>query len=132
MIARGVGVLCATIAARRVGGWSGFLLRTLLGYGFGSFIFAAGTATCSGYGASRGGWRPGPELAVDEASLTRGLLVELARGYSERCLGPLVQGALAANVAAGRLYGGHIDVPVLIQDIVAGQKLDKLTGGRTR
>ena len=53
MIARGVGVLCATIAARRVGGWSGFLLRTLLGYGFGSFIFAAGTATCSGYGASR-------------------------------------------------------------------------------
>ena len=100
MSALGVGVLCATIAARRVGGWSGLLLRTLLGYGFGSFIFAAGTATCSGYGASR--------------------------------LGPLVQGALAANVAAGRLYGGLIDVPVLIQDIVSCEKLDKLAGGRTR
>ena len=100
MIARGVGVLCATIAARHVGGWSGFLLRTLLGYGFGSFIFAAGTATCSGSGASR--------------------------------LGPLVQGALAANVAAGRLYGGLIDVPVLIQNIVAGQELYQLAGGRTR
>ena len=100
MIARGVGVLLATIAARRVGGWSGFLLRTLLGYGFGSFIFAAGTAACSGYGASR--------------------------------LGPLVQGALATGVAAGRLYGALIDVPVLIQDIVPGQKLNKLAGGCTR
>ena len=119
MIARGVGVLCATIAARRVGGWSGFLLRTLLGYGFGSFIFAAGTATCSGYGASRGGWRPGPELAVDEARLARGLLV-------------LVQGALAAGVATGRLYGGLIEIPVLINDIVTGQKLYELTGRRTR
>ena len=132
MIARGVGVLCATIAARRVGGWRGILLRTLLGYGFGSFIFAAGTATCSGYGASRGGWRSGPELAIDEASLTRGLLVELARGYSERCIGPLVQGALAANVAAGSLYGSLIEVPVLINDVVAGQKLYELAGGRTR
>ena len=132
MIARGAGVLCATIAARRVGGWSGLLLRTLLGYGFGSFIFAAGTATCSGCEASRGGWRPGPEFAVDEARLARGLLVELARGYSERWLGPLVQGALAANVAAGRLYGGLIQVPVLINDVVAGQKLDELTGRRTR
>ena len=100
MIARGVGVLCATIAARRVGGWSGLLLRTLLGYGFGSFIFAAGTATCSGYGASR--------------------------------LGPLVQGALAAGVAAGRFYGGLIEIPVLINDVVAGQKLHELTGRRTR
>ena len=100
MSARGVGVLCATIAARRVGGWSGLLLRTLLGYGFGSFIFAAGTATCSGYGASR--------------------------------LGPLVQGALAAGVAAGRLYGGLIEIPVLINDVVAGQKLHELTGGRAR
>ena len=100
MIARGVGVLCATIAARRVGGWRGILLRTLLGYGFGSFIFAAGTATCSGCGASR--------------------------------LGPLVQGALAANVAAGSLYGSLIEVPVLINDVVAGQKLDELTGRRTR
>ena len=100
MIARGVGVLCATIAARRVGGWSGLLLRTLLGYGFGSFIFAAGTATCSGYGASR--------------------------------LGPLVQGARAAGVAAGSLYGGLIEIPVLIKDIVPGQKLNELTGRRTR
>ena len=119
MIARGVGVLCATIAARRVGGWRGILLRTLLGYGFGSFIFAAGTATCSGYGASRGGWSPGPELAVDEARLARGLLV-------------LVKGALTANVAAGSLYGGLIEVPVLINDVVAGQKLYELTGGRAR
>ena len=119
MIARGAGVLCATIAARRVGGWRGILLRTLLGYGFGSFIFAAGTATCSGYGASRGGWRPGPELAVDEARLARGLLV-------------LVQGALAAGVAAGSLYGGLIEIPVLIHDVVAGQKLHELTGGRAR
>ena len=118
MIARGVGVLCATIAARRVGGWSGLLLRTLLGYGFGSFIFAAGTATCSGYGASRAVWA--------ESSMVGPLLQGLFR------LGPVVQGALAANVAAGRLYGGLIDVPVLIQDIVAGQKLDKLAGGRTR
>ena len=47
-------------------------------------------------------------------------------------LGPLVQGALAANVAAGSLYGGLIDVPVLIEDVVAGQKLDKRAGGRTR
>ena len=100
MSALGAGALLATIVARYVGGWSGFLLRTLLGYGFGSFIFAAGTATCSGYGASR--------------------------------LGPLVQGALAASVAAGRLYGGLIDVPVLIEYVVAGQKLDKLTGGRAR
>ena len=100
MIARGVGVLCATIAARHVGGWSGFLLRTLLGYGFGSFIFAAGTATCSGYGASR--------------------------------LGPLVQSALAAYVAACSLYGGLIQVPVLINDVVAGQKLYELARGRTR
>ena len=112
------GGLLATLCVSRVGGWRGFLLRTLLGYGFGSFIFAAGTATCSGYGASRAGRRPGPELAVDEARLARGLLV-------------LVQGALAAGVAAGRLYGGLIDVPVLIQDIVAGQKLDKLAGGCT-
>ena len=100
MIVRGVGVLCATIAVRRVGGWSGLLLRTLLGYGFGSFTFVAGTATCSGYGASR--------------------------------LGPLLQGALAAGVAAGRLYGGRIDVPVLIQNVVSREKLDKLTGGCTR
>ena len=103
MSARGVGVLCATIAARRVGGWSGFLLRTLLGYGFGSFIFAAGTATCSGCEASRAVW-----------------------------LGPLVQGALAAGVAAGSLYGGLIEIPVLINDIVAGQKLDEGSGRRTR
>ena len=53
MIARGAGVLCAIIAARRVDGWSGCLLRTLLGYGFGSFISAVGSATCSGCGASR-------------------------------------------------------------------------------
>ena len=132
MSARGVGVLCVTIAARRVGGWSGFLLRTLLGYGFGSFIFAAGTATCSGCEASRAvwaessviaplvvGWWPGPELAVDEARLARGLLV-------------LVQGALAAGVATGRLYGGLIEIPVLINDVVAGQKLHELTGGRAR
>ena len=131
MIARGVGVLCATIAVRRVGGWSGFLLRTLLGYGFGSFIFAAGTATCSGCEASRAvwaessviaplvGWWPGPEFAVDEARLTRGLLV-------------LVQGALAAGVAAGRLYGGQIDIPVLIKDVVSSQKLYELAGGRAR
>ena len=112
MIARGVGVLCATIAARRVGGWSGCILRTLLGYGFGSFIFAAGTATCSGYGASS--------------------FVEPARRYGERCLGPLVQGALASGVAAGRLYGGLIEIPVLINDVVAGQKLYQLAGGRTR
>ena len=112
MSARGVGVLCATIAARRVGGWRGFLLRTLLGFGFGSFISAAGTATCSGCGASS--------------------LVELAPGYSERWLGPLVQGALASGVAAGRLYGGLIQVPVLINNVVAGQKLDELTGRRTR
>ena len=100
MSALGAGALLATIVARRVGGWSGLLLRTLLGYGFGSFIFAAGTATCSGYGASR--------------------------------LGPLVQGALASGVAAGRLYGGLIEIPVLINDVVAGQKLDELTGRRTR
>jgi len=119
MIALGAGVLCATIAARRVGGWSGLLLRTLLGYGFGSFIFAAGTATCSGCEASRGGWTPGPELAVDEARLARGLLV-------------LVQGALTANVAAGSLYGSLIEVPVLINDVVAGQKLYELARSRTR
>ena len=100
LTARGVGVLCATIAARRVGGWSGLLLRTLLGYGFGSFIFAAGTATCSGYGASR--------------------------------LGPRVQAALAASEAAGSLYGGLIEIPVFIEDVVAGQKLHELAGGRTR
>ena len=64
------------------------------------FIFAAGSATCSGYGASR--------------------------------LGPLLQAALAAGVAAGRLYGGQIDIPVLIQDVVPGQKLYELAGGRAR
>ena len=95
-----VGGLLATIVARRVGGWRGVLLRTLLGYGFGSFIFAAGTATCSGYGASR--------------------------------LGPLVQGARAAGVAAGSLYGGLIEIPVLINDVVSRQKLHELTGGRAR
>ena len=124
MSAIGAGVLCATIAARRVGGGSGLLLRTLLGYGFGSFISAGGRATISGCGASRRGWRPGPEFAVDELRpLARSRLVGV---------GPRVQGALAAGGAAGRLYGGLIDVPVLIQDIVAGQKLDKLTGSRTR
>ena len=100
MIARGAGVLRAIIAVRRVGGWSGFLLRTLLGYGFGSFISAVGSATCSGYGASR--------------------------------LGPLLQAALAAGVAAGRLYGGQVDIPVLIQDVVPSQKLYELAGGRAR
>ena len=124
MSALGVGALLATIVARRVGGWSGLLLRTLLGYGFGSFIFAAGTATCSGYGASRGGWRPGPELAVHTlGSLARGFFVGL---------GPVVQSALASGVATGRLYGGLIQVPVLINDVVAGQKLHELTGGRAR
>ena len=112
------------LVARRVGGWSGCLLRTLLGYGFGSFIFAAGTATCSGYGASRGGWRPGPELAVHT-------LRSLARGFFVG-LGPVVQSALASGVAAGSLYGSLIQVPVLINDVVAGQKLDELTGRRTR
>ena len=100
MIVRGVGGLFAIIAARRVGGWSGFLLRTLLGYGSGSFIFAAGSAICSGYGASR--------------------------------LSPLLQGALAAGVAAGRLYGGQIDIPILVQNVVPGQKLYELAGGRAR
>ena len=100
MSALGAGALLATIVARYVGGWSGFLLRTLLGYGFGSFIFAAGTATCSGYGASR--------------------------------LGPLLQAALAAGIAAGRLYGGQVDIPVLIQDVVPSQKLYELAGGRAR
>ena len=100
MIVRGAGVLCAIIAARRVGGWSGYLLRTLLGYGLGSFIFAGGRATISGCGASR--------------------------------LRPLVQTTLAASVAAGRLYGGRIDVPVLIEDVVPSQKLYELAGGRTR
>ena len=47
-------------------------------------------------------------------------------------LGPLVQGALAANVAACSLYGGLIQVPVLINDVVAGQKLYELARGRTR
>ena len=108
MSALGAGALLATIVARRVGGWSGFLLRTLLGYGFGSFIFAAGTATCSGCEASRAVWA--------ESSV----------------IGPLVQGALATGVAAGRLYGGLIDVPVLIEYVVAGQKLHELTGGRAR
>ena len=100
MSVRGVGVLCAIIAARRVGGWSGCLLRTLLGYGLGSFIFAGGCATISGCGASR--------------------------------LGPLLQAALAAGVAAGRLYGGQVDIPVLIQDVVPSQKLYELAGGRAR
>ena len=100
MSVRGVGVLCAIIAARRVGGWSGYLLRTLLGYGLGSFILAGGCATISGCGASR--------------------------------LGPLVQSALAAYVAACSLYGGLIQVPVLINDVVAGQKLYELARGRTR
>ena len=98
LIVRGAGVLCAIIAARRVGGWSGYLLRTLLGSGLGSFIFAGGCATISGCGASR----------------------------------LLLQGALAAGVVAGRLYGGQIDIPVLIKDIVPSQKLNKLAGGRAR
>ena len=101
LIVRGAGVLCAIIAARRVGGWSGFLLRTLLGYGFGSFISAAGSAICSGCVAFR-------------------------------ALSPLVQTTLAASIAAGSLYGGLIEIPVLINDVVAGQKLDELTGRRTR
>ena len=113
MIARGVGVLCATIAARRVGGWRGILLRTLLGYGVGSFIFAAGTATCSGCEASRGGWRPGPELAVDEARLARGLLVLVQDA--------LANAPLAAGVFARGLYRRFIDVAVLIQNVVAGE-----------
>ena len=98
MIVLGAGALFATIAARRVGGWSGCLLRTLLGYGFGSFIFAVGSATCSGCGASR--------------------------------LSPLVQTTLAASVAAGRLYCRGVDVSMLIQNIVPGQKLYQLAGGR--
>ena len=98
MIARGAGVLLAIIAARRVGGWSGYLLRTLLGYGPGSFIFAGGCATISGCGASR--------------------------------LRPLVQTTIAASVAAGRLYSRWVDIPVLIKNVVAGQKLYQLAGGR--
>ena len=100
MIARGAGVLCAIIAARRVGGWSGYLLRTLLGSGLGSFIFAGGCATISGCGASR--------------------------------LSPLVQTTIAASVAAGSIYRGRVDIPMLIQNVVTGQKLYQLTGSRAR
>ena len=125
MIVRGAGVLCAIIAARRVGGWSGFLLRTLLGFGFGSFISAAGSATCSGYGASRAV----PGIYGDRR---QDLLLGLCQWFPVNGLGPLLQAALAAGVAAGRLYGGQIDIPVLIKNIVPSQKLHKLAGGRAR
>ena len=111
MSALAVGGLVTTLCVRRVGGWRGLLLRTLLAYGFGSFAFASGVATISGYGASRGtDW-----LAIH---------VELARRG-----GPLVQSALAnalltTRVAARALHGTLIQTPVLIQDVVSGQKLN--------
>ena len=115
MSALAVGGLVTTLCVRRVGGWRGLLLRTLLAYGFGSFAFASGVATISGFGASRAlGWADW--LAIH---------IELARR-----VGPLIQGALAANallptrVAARALHGTLIQTPVLIQDVVSGQKLN--------
>ena len=117
MSALAVGGLATTLCVRRVGGWRGLLLRTLLAYGFGSFAFASGVATISGFGASRAlGWADW--LAIH---------VELARRG-----GPLVQGALRASgkallptrVAARALHGILIQTPVRIQDVVSGQKLN--------
>ena len=114
MSALAVGGLVTTLCVRRVGGWRGLLLRTLLAYGFGSFAFASGVATISGFGASRTlGWADWLAIHVE---LTR-------RG------GPLVQGALAnallsTRVAARALHGTLIQTPVLIQDVVSGQKLN--------
>ena len=62
-------------------------------------------------------------LDPEEATKT---LMEL---YAER---PDIQAALAAGIAAGRLYGGQVDIPVLIQDVVPSQKLYELAGGRAR
>ena len=87
MSALAVGGLVTTLCVRRVGGWRGLLLRTLLAYGFGSFAFVGGVATISGYGASRAG----------------------------RWVGPLIQGVLATSVGTGRLYSSGIDIPVLIE-----------------
>ena len=111
MSALAIGGLATTLCVRRIGGWRGLLLRTLLAHGFGRFAFANGVATISGSGASRRTDR----LAVH---------VELARR-----VGILVQGALAANslltthVAASSLYGILIQTPILIQNVISGQKL---------